>query len=93
MKTITKVLLLGVMGLAALSAGIWTCSAVNRWVGYETDWKFLGAVMIPSACFCAALWCAGRGWGLIYESLRRKAFTRAAAAAGYPPKEITDYFK
>ena len=93
MKIEAKVLTLIMLGIAALGAGIWTCFAVNRWVGYETDWKFLAAVMIPSAFFCAALWCAGSGWRLIYEARRRKAFMRAGAAAGYPPKEITDYFK
>jgi hypothetical protein len=93
MKTVTKVSLLRVMGFAALGAGIWTCFAVNRWVGYETDWKFMAAVMIPSACFSAALGCVGSAWKLVCDSRRRKAFMRAGAAAGYSPKEITDYFK
>ena len=93
MKTMTKVLLLGVTGFATLAAGFWACFAVNRWVGYGTDWKFMGAVLLPSGFWCAAVWCGGTAWRLIYESLRRKAFMRAAAAAGYPPKEITGYFK
>jgi hypothetical protein len=93
MKTVTRVSLLGVMALVALAAGIWACFAVNRWVGYGADWKFLGAVLLPSACWCVALWCAGTAWRLVYEARRRELLMRVAAAAGYPPKEITDYFK
>jgi hypothetical protein len=93
MKTMAKVLTLMMLGLAALGAGVWTCLVVNRYAGQGTDWKFLGAVLVPTACLCTALWCAGSGWRLAYESRRKKAFMRAAVAAGYPPKEIRDCFK
>jgi hypothetical protein len=92
-KTIAKVLVLVVMGLAFLGAGIWACFAVNRYIGQGTDWKFLAAVMIPSACFGAAVWCAVKGWMITYEARRIDLLMRSAAAAGYSPKEITDYFK
>jgi hypothetical protein len=49
--------------------------------------------MIPSACFGAAVWCAVKGWMITYEARRIDLLMRSAAAAGYSPKEITDYFK
>jgi hypothetical protein len=39
------------------------------------------------------VWCAVKGWMITYEARRIDLLMRSAAAAGYSPKEITDYFK
>lgn len=93
MKGIAKVLGLAILGLASFAAVSWTCAAINRYVGEQTDWKFLAAVLVPSAFFAVSIWCAMTLGRMFFEGRRRSQIMRASLAAGYPQEEISQYFK
>lgn len=93
MKTIAKIIGLLILGVSCFGVGAWTCSAINRYVGEQTDWKFLAAVLVPSAFFAVSVWCAMTLGRMFFEGRRRARITRAGLIAGYPRHEITDYFE
>jgi hypothetical protein len=53
---------------------------------------FLDPKFLPSIFFAATIWCAMMAGRLLLGERRKSRIMRAGLAAGYPQKEINDYF-
>jgi hypothetical protein len=86
-------LILAFVAIVSLALGLLACNALASYAGQATDPEFLVSLVFPVVCFCVAGCCLAKCRSLRWSALTNELQIRTALNAGYPAKEIADYFK